>query len=311
MKINYLAYLDPLRYAGGGEQIMRKLLETAAARGHSVRITSKDSADRHALPDLWYLCDVYNCPSERNTKLHPLIEEVVRGPVPFVHHDNAYVDLCWHGALPCNGVGLDGFSCHVKGAGCSVRRAAPLYANAALCSFLSPLHRAVHVGALGSALLPEDKCILVPPAVDTDVFKDLGGERDIELLSYGGQSEAKGYHNIMRAFPRGSVTFIGGNSPELLKPDDGKYLGAVPQSEMPRILNRTRNYVHLPRWPEPFGLIVAEAALCGCELIVNDNVGAASWKLDLKNPRVYEDSCGSYWSQVEIRLRSRDVQNHQ
>jgi glycosyltransferase involved in cell wall biosynthesis len=138
--------------------------------------------------------------------------------------------------------------------------------------------------------------------VDIRIFRNLGGNRDIQYLSYGGQSEAKGYHNIMKSFPRGSVTFIGGNSRELLKPEDGQYLGSVPQDQMPLVLSQTRNYVHLPRWPEPFGLIVAEAALCGCHLIVNNNVGAVSWKLDLSDPKIYENSCGRYWQELESRL---------
>jgi glycosyltransferase involved in cell wall biosynthesis len=303
MKINYLAYLDPYRYSGGGEQVNRKIIEAARARGHEVRITSMEGVDQHASPDIWYLCDVYNCPSERNATLHGLIDSIVRGSVPYVHHDNSYVDLCWYGAIPCNGQGMDGFSCHIKGAGCSVLRAAPLYHNASLCSFMSPLHRDVHIGAMGKRVLSPGKTLLVPPSVDVSAFRNHGGERDIPYLSYGGQSEAKGYHNVMKSLPRGSVTFIGGSSRELLKPEDGRYLGSVPQGEMPQLLNRTRNYVHLPRWPEPFGLIVAEAALCGCNLIVNENVGAASWKLDLTDPRIYEDSCGRYWTELESKLR--------
>jgi len=203
---------------------------------------------------------------------------------------------------------MDGMSCHVKGAGCSVGRAVPLYQRAALCSFLSPLHRDVHIGALGRRVLSVEKTLLVPPSVDTRVFKILGGVRDIPYLSYGGQSEAKGYHNIMRSLPRGTVTFIGGNSPELLKPGEGRYLGSVPQDQMPQILNRTSNYVHLPRWPEPFGLIVAEAALCGCNLVVNENVGAVSWKLDLADPRIYVDAGSRYWDELESRLKPRQTQ---
>ena len=303
MKINYLAYLDPLRYSGGGEQISRKLIDEARARGHDVRFTSKDGSDRHADPDLWYLCDVFNCPAEHNRLLYDLIDAVVRGSTPYAHHDNAYVDLCWYGAIPCNGRGLDGMSCHIKGAGCSVGRAAPLYRRASLCSFLSPLHRDVHIGALGRGILPVDKTLLLSPSVNTDIYRNLGGKRDIAYLSYGGQSEAKGYYNVMKALPRGSVTFIGGSSPELLKPGDGTYLGAVPQDMMPAILNRTVNYVHLPRWPEPFGLIVAEAALCGCNLVVNENVGAVSWRLDLADPRNYVNACALYWDELESRLR--------
>jgi len=75
---------------------------------------------------------------------------------------------------------------------------------------------------------------------------------------------------------------------------------AIPGDMMPNTLNRTQHYIHMPRWPEPFGLIVAEAALCGCHIIVNDRVGAVSWKLDLKNPQTYERSSES------IGMNSKD-----
>ncbi len=302
MKINYLAYLDPYSYNGGGELIMRELIEAARARGHDVRVTSKDGGDRHPDPDLWYLSDVYNCPRQQNSSLHPLIDSVVRAQGPYVHHDNAYVDLCWHGALPCNGTGVDGAGCHIKGGSCAVHRARPLYQKALLCSFLSPLHRDVHLQALGAQALPAEKCIMAFPRVNTDKFRNMGMVRNILYLSYGGHGEAKGYHNVMKYFPKGSVIFIGGTGPELLKEGEGHWLGHVEHDKMPILFNQTINYIHVPRWPEPFGLSVAEAALCGCTLIVNDNVGATSWKLNLRDPEIYRNSPDRYWQELEQRI---------
>jgi glycosyltransferase involved in cell wall biosynthesis len=144
--------------------------------------------------------------------------------------------------------------------------------------------------------------MLLFPSVDVSRFRNLRLNRDIALLSYGGQGEAKGYYNIMESFPRGSVIFIGGNTPELVKEGDGHWLGSVPSEMMPELLNRTQNYIHVPRWPEPFGLIVAEAALCGCNLIVNDRVGAISWKVDLRDPRTYDNTLDKYWDELESRI---------
>jgi hypothetical protein len=302
LHINYIAHLDPYIYNGGGEQVMRKVLDAAKLRGHEVKIASRDGSDLHPSPDLWFLCDVYNCPMNKRRPIEELVNSIVCGDIPYVHFDNSYVDICWHGNIPCNGLGMNGFSCHVKKGICSLPRAVPLYKNAMVCSFVSPLQRDVHMGALGSQTLPIEKTLLLMPPVDVDHFRNLHIKRDIALLSYGGQGEAKGYYNIMLNFPRGSVIFIGGDTSDLLKEGDGHWLGPIPGEMMPEILNRTQNYIHVPRWPEPFGLIVAEAALCGCNLIVNDKVGAISWKKDLKNPETYKNTLENFWTELENRL---------
>jgi hypothetical protein len=287
MRINYVAHLDPYIYSGGGEQIMRTLLDKAKQRGHDVKIASRDGSDLHEHPDLWFLCDVYNCPMDRRRPIDSVVDRVIKGTTPYVHHDNAYVDICWHNALPCNGIGTNGYGCHIDNGICSIARAKPLYKNAVSCSFLSPLHRDMYIQMLGESVLSKEKTMLFLPSVDTDRFKNLHLKRDIAFLSYGGQSAAKGYHNIMKHFPKGSVIFIGGQSAELVKEGDGHWLGAIPGEMMPKLLNRTQNYIHLPQMPEPFSLVVVEAALCGCNLIVNSLVGATSWNLDLKNPHSY------------------------
>jgi glycosyltransferase involved in cell wall biosynthesis len=306
LRINYVAHLDPYLYTGGGEQVMRKLLDAAKRRGHDIKIASRDGSDLHESPDLWFLCDVYNCPMNQRRPIESLVDSVVRGTVPYVHHDNAYVDICRRDGLPCNGKGINGYDCHIKQGICSLVRAAPLYQNAAVCSFLSPLHRDVHIGALGTSVLPLQKTILYFPDIDVARFRNLQLKRDIGLLSYGGQGETKGYYNIMKNFPRGSVAFIGGNTPQLVKEGDGHWLGTVPSEMMPQLLNRTQNYIHVPRWPEPFGLIVAEAALCGCNIIVNDMVGAISWKVDLKDPKTYNNSLEKYWDELEGRIALKE-----
>jgi hypothetical protein len=299
LRINYLAHLDPYIYTGGGEQVMRKILDAAKSRGHEVKLGSRDGIDLFPDPDLWFLCDVYNCPMNKKRPIEELVNSVVRGAAPYVHFDNSYVDLCWHGNIPCNGQGVNGYSCHLKKGICSLTRAVPLYKNASLCCFVSPLQRDAHIEALGASTLPLEKTLLLMPPVDVDRFKNLHMKRDIALLSYGGQGEAKGYYNIMQNFPRGSVIFIGGDTRDLLKEGDGHWLGAIPGDRMPEILNRTQNYIHVPRWPEPFGLIVAEAALCGCNLIVNDRVGAISWKKDLKDPATYRNTLEKFWNELE------------
>ena len=64
-------------------------------------------------------------------------------------------------------------------------------------------------------------------------------------------------------------------------------------------MNRAKNFVFLPRWPEPQGRVVVEAAMCGCNLITNQNVGATSFPFDLANPANFAGAEDEFWSAIE------------
>jgi hypothetical protein len=55
----------------------------------------------------------------------------------------------------------------------------------------------------------------------------------------------------------------------------------------------------MPRWPEPHGLIVNQAALSGCNLITNDMVGALTHKADLTDRAGYENNASEFWRYLE------------
>ena len=72
-------------------------------------------------------------------------------------------------------------------------------------------------------------------------------------------------------------------------------------------MNRARNFVFMPRWPEPQGRVVVEAALCGCNLILNENVGADSFGFELDQPENLLDAEEEFWNELE-QIREQ-VQN--
>ena len=76
-------------------------------------------------------------------------------------------------------------------------------------------------------------------------------------------------------------------------------------ADVPGLLNRGRVFVHLPRWPEPQGRTVAEAALCGCELKTNDRVGATSFGLDLADPATYDGALDEAWEAIHRAVEAR------
>ena len=59
-----------------------------------------------------------------------------------------------------------------------------------------------------------------------------------------------------------------------------------------------KNFIFLPQWPEPFGRVVAEAAMCGCEIIGNSNIGALSYKKDLSSPLTYKNNNKIFWDNI-------------
>ena len=74
----------------------------------------------------------------------------------------------------------------------------------------------------------------------------------------------------------------------------------LPYEEMPNTFNRAKVFVHLPEWKEPMGRTVIEAALCGCHLVLNENVGATSFAFeDIRDPDNYEGSVDEFWTTVE------------
>ena len=44
---------------------------------------------------------------------------------------------------------------------------------------------------------------------------------------------------------------------------------------------------------------MAEAALCGCQIIGNDKVGALSFEMDLADPKNYEGVEVNFWEKLE------------
>jgi hypothetical protein len=74
----------------------------------------------------------------------------------------------------------------------------------------------------------------------------------------------------------------------------------MPYEALPTIFNRARTFAHLPRWIEPMGRAVVEAALCGCELVLNDRVGVTSYEeSDWQDPRRVSVNADRFWSEFE------------
>lgn len=276
--------------------VTRHLVEYARMIGHTVNITSiRPRNDNWSdVYDIVILCDVFNEPTRFESFEQVFLEKIVNEK-KFVHFDNSYVDSCDLGYLPCNGrntticphksyfhlkSNLQRKSFSLKcfqGKGIVQK----LYRFSLANIFVSPLHHSVVSKMLNLDMHP---FFILRPLIDTDKFYNMNLERDIEYLFAGAISEAKGMENLVKMFQNSDkrLTMIGHNIYGH-KFDFVDYTGFVPYEEMPTYFNRAKHFVYLPRWPEPQGRVVVEAALCGCDLITNENAGAASFGFDISD----------------------------
>jgi len=272
---------------------------------------------RFRKPDLWMLFDVFNCPDHKKHFSDSFLKKIVSRE-NYILGQNAYGDICYLNALPCNGNIGDGTNCvekkedyfGVRGNNsgwrngyCPVNDNKELFTKAVFNIFLSPLHASVF-----QKIYPglKEKTFILKPLVDVDLFRDKGIKRDIKYASYGGHSETKGFYNIMEMFPNEEVIFFGSKNDKLpRKFGYGKVIGRIPYDEMPEFLNRVEYYIHMPRWPEPHGLIVNQAALSGCKLITNDNVGAMTHSYDMMDREAYRKNAEELWEKIEDTVKQK------
>lgn len=317
MRINMVSFLDPRVYSGGGEMISRRLIEVGKTRGHDIYFASVRPKRKslHHSPHLGLLIDTFNhghslksLGAWRAFDLNFLDDVITRAP--FVHLSNAYADVCNLPYLPCSGDRPNG--CPIKPALNIVKRLmirdwshdcfaqqpmiSRLYEKSILNVYLSPLHRRITESLLDRDHLPSS--YILRPMIDTTLFSNENRERDIDFLFVGVISEAKGLAAMRERFAGADIHLIGRCAPGVTL-DFGHYHEHVPYNEVPRYMNRAKNFVFLPRWPEPQGRVVAEAALCGCRIISNDNVGALSFDMDLADPQAYIGVEDEFWTVLE------------
>jgi glycosyltransferase involved in cell wall biosynthesis len=310
-----------MKYSGGGETVNRQLIDAGISRGHQISTTSVRNRKREIQEDadLYLLADIFNFPHTLKSRGNWLkfsenfLKEIIDNK-PFMHLNNAYSDICNLGYLPCSGkseesckfksrtnlrqnlIGRD-FSNNCFSYRDIVRQS---YLKSVANIFVSPLHREV---ISKSAKIPEShKSLIVNPMINTNDFKNHNVARDIEYLFVGVLSEAKGYFELREKFRDKNIYLVGDIHPDI-ELDFGTYLGKLSYSEIPSIMNRAKNFVYLPRWPEPQGRVVVEAALSGCKLITNENVGALSFPYDISDPRNIEKSGEIFWEELEELMR--------
>jgi glycosyltransferase involved in cell wall biosynthesis len=133
----------------------------------------------------------------------------------------------------------------------------------------------------------------VPPPVDLNRFREaathVNGDRR-GIVSVGSwRNFGKAPHRAAE-WAQGNLDFYG----------DGPFAPAgsvtVNYDDMPDLLAHYERFVFLPTVIEPFGRVVAEAWAAGCEVVVNNLVGARWW---IENdPDALETAADDFWKLV-------------
>jgi glycosyltransferase involved in cell wall biosynthesis len=321
MKINFVSYLNPYKYHGGGEVVNRQLIEAGKLRGHEFFFTFARNRENNynKSADIDILADVFNFPGTLKSRgawvsLPNSLIEYVTNNRPFMHLNHAYADICNLGYLPCSGnnseicphksllqvkrnvTSLD-FSTKCYSTNTQIQDA---FLKSIANIFVSPLHSQIISKTMN--IPDEHKKIIIRPLIKTRDFTNQNKTRDIENLFVGVISEAKGFYEMREKYSHKEIVLVGKIHPGI-KLDFGTYLGELSYDQIPQIMNRAKNFVFFPRWPEPQGRVVVEAALSGCKLITNENVGALSFPFDIADPKNVEDSANLFWDDFEDAVR--------
>lgn len=175
---------------------------------------------------------------------------------------------------------------------------AGLMANSFVNIFLSPLHYNEWCKFIGNQI-PNSFCYF--QKIDANIFHNKGYERPINVLYVGAITEAKGVVEAQYMFGN-NIKFIGRGNLDLI--DQQNYLGTGTPQEIAEVMNKATFFIHTPNWKEASARTVVEAAMCGCRLLVNENVGACSFGYaDISDP---SHGINSY-NQMKSILKERKI----
>jgi hypothetical protein len=144
-----------------------------------------------------------------------------------------------------------------------------LFGEAGLNVFLSPYHKENHKRALGA------DGVVMPLAIDPDLFRPVPGVARKPGTALAVRKTGSRFREYMKRHPEMKFTVVWPRHP--VSGANVRTMGAVPHGRMPEVYSSHEYLVHLPDGPCAGERVVLEAALCGCKIVANDNVGHTSW----------------------------------
>lgn len=176
--------------------------------------------------------------------------------------------------------------------------------------WLSPKHRESTLFSMPE--LEKKPYLLMPSPIDITQFdENIHPElKDVKripntviasnVLPFKGSENLLKYTQQHREY---KFTLVGAEPDQNLQfPSNVNYVGRVAHKDMPRLLRSFQFAIELPGTIQPYERFVSEAAISGCTIIANDNVGALSysWFYDLiEHKKQIFTSPKRFWKFVE------------
>lgn len=152
-----------------------------------------------------------------------------------------------------------------------------LFAKSQLNIFQSPKHFDSHVAFYGKAV--SHNYLIMPPTVDVENIC-ISEEKVEEIPFFGELNYLKGgdaFVDYALEHPNKNFVVYGENKLRREVPTNIEFREPIDNTEVLKVLGKTKEIIIKPVWPEPSGRLAAEAFLSGCELITNDRVGTWSF----------------------------------
>lgn len=294
MRCGLYTIIDPFKTdksSGGGSQAAINVIDVFGICGVNVDVITPES--QFVEPDKFDVClylDIFNDPLGSKWFTMAQYEPLLNTNTPFFVFENAYT---------CCTTEPYGWTNPEKA------NLAPFSKRFAIKArkfiFVSPLHKQTTERLLGVTL--DHNSYEYFQFIDTELFKTNNKSgRPIKYLYVGAINYYKGIDILCQKYGK-ELTIAGYGDTNMIN-NGAQYLGHLKLQDLPQVYNLTQNYVFEPRWKETFSRTVCEAALCGCNILGNSNIGVLSYNRDITNPQTYKDGQEDFIRMLKNELKT-------
>lgn len=251
MKVLWIADFDVKDHKGGAQQTNAEMIRAGRKRGHTIKLSTGGS--------------VIDFKGRYDVVILNNISKYERGEI------ERLVD-----SYPCIRYEHDHWV---------ARNYPELYEKVKHTIFLSQLHKDTVEDYTKTKIRNYS---LIPSPIDSKKF-GLGEDREQNSVLWAGNfceaKGSKGFLEYVKDDPNFKFYVAGwGVDVSLLKDiENVEFVGELETNELIEYYQKCEYFYHRPVWHEPFGRTVLEAYFCGCNLLLNGNVGAMSWDWDFSN----------------------------
>lgn len=284
-KIIWLADYTVEDHKGGAQQTNETMIR-AGRRKYDIEVMKPDSFDKKKIGKATLVI------TNNITKFNPDDLYWMTQKIPFVRYEHDYTAVTQNIA--------DG----------------QLFRRSLKNIFLSPLHYIESCKIFGDNI---KRKVIIQPCVSPSVFNvDKGVERKPQTVIYAGQlcteKGADEFDQFIKDHPEKKFIVCGwGRDSEKIKDNENvEYHESIDHKELVKLYQSSQYFYHRPQWKEPFGRSVVEAYLCGCSLMINENIGAMSFDWNWEDydliVRKMNEAPSKFWKVIEDVIAKNNLE---